>query len=101
MKKYSSFADLLQDYPGPVKMIEQENDYQYPNAVFVSAAVGHYCNDEGEDIIVLFDVGIEGHLLFCWVSGDLSDPEPNRGSYIEDYYLMLTNEANKELDMIQ
>lgn len=92
MNIFKDWKSLADQFPGPAEMANQENEMQYPHAKFIVAGL----EDEDSDdptISMFFDVGLEDQVLWIWVAGDLEDETPNRGSYIDEYYLMPAREA--------
>lgn len=97
--EFNSFEQIAEQFPGAYEMIMEENDAQYPNAKFVAGAVGkNHPSDEELDIMVLFDVGTPDQVLWVWVSGDITDPVPNRGSFIDEYYEVSLEEGTSYLN---
>lgn len=104
MKRYTSFEELSKDCPGICKSIARENEAQFPHAKFVVAAVGQYgvgLDDEDQDLIVLFDVGLDEELLYVWGCGYLPDSVADSGTYIDEYDVMSDLEAHQQLDMVK
>lgn len=96
MKTYSSLNDLKVDYPKSVDMILRENFMQYRNAKFVIARTGSHCLDQNSnEIVALFDIGVDGELLYIWVACVHDD-----GGFIDEYYTMNYDEAMKQIDRI-
>lgn len=104
MKKYSNFDDLKKDCPGICQSIERENEKQFPHARFLTAVVGQYAvglDDGDEDLIVLFDVGIDGEVLYVWACGWLADTVSGNRTFIDEYYVMPDLEAWQQVGMVK
>lgn len=91
MKFFRSLEEIRQVYPGAYSLIVSENEAQYPNATFIIAGL----EDEGteyESLNVFFDVGVKDEILWVWPSGDMEEED---GGYIDEYYLISIEDANK------
>lgn len=84
---FNNMEALRQQYPGPGAIIDQENEFQYPQAKFIIAGL------DGDDLMAFFDVGTPSEVLWVLVSGSLEDPIPNQGAYIDEYYEIPVQEA--------
>lgn len=102
MKKYVSFNELDLDYHNVCQAIKSENSAQFPNACFLSASAGNHelissqSDEQYLELIVLFDVEKPNELLY--VSVIITDDDD---FVIDDYYLMETSEAFKQLNLLE
>lgn len=99
MKTYNSWEDLKINHEDAAHMIERENNLQFPVAKFIKAFLGTgFTSDENyEDLIVLFDIGIKDHPLVITIP----DPDNEEGSYIDEYYSMPISEAERWISFLK
>jgi len=88
---YKNWQDLAEDLPGPTEIIQDENNFQYPNAKFIIAGIEDVDSCD-PTLSVFFDAGEEG-ILWAWVAGDLYDEEMNMSYFIDEYFTMSVAEA--------
>jgi hypothetical protein len=95
---FHSMDEIRQCLPETTDMIEREHRIQSINdPKFVIGGIMNMSTDEvTKDLVVFFDTGIDGHVLWVWAPlGNEDDDLGLDNSYIDEYYEISFAEAEK------
>lgn len=91
--KFNSEREIIKSYPNCMRIIQNENEDQYPDAKFVAASFVKF--DDKFDIHFVYDIGSDDNYLWIWGwQHALKD-----NFYIDEYFELPKKEALKEVKM--
>jgi hypothetical protein len=91
--KFNSERDIARLYPDCLKVIQKENEDQYPDAKFVAASFVKF--GDNIDIHFVYDISSDDNYLWIWGAQHVSKND----FCIDEYFELPKQEALKEVKM--